>query len=368
MNKASIHSILGEYNTAFILFDTCILLTFEAGDKSRRKEMYENMYDTYFEMGNYKNAIKYQAKYHELKDSIINLEKTEVIADLSLRYEKKKDQARILALENENLEKDIILIKHTKQRNGYLFTGSAIISFIIFSFIYYQNKSRKDKIIADQKINQLEEEKKLLAARFLVEGQGEERKRIAKELHDGLGVLLSTAKMQFSSIKDKSSENKPLIEKATKLLEQAVGDVRKISHNMMPGLLARFGLYEAAENLFEELDDIDGLNSSIHITGDTARLPENTEIMLYQIIQEMVNNTMKHAKAKNISLTMNIISDQLIIKYSDDGKGIDVKEKFDVKSLGLAGVRSRVNFLNGKLNIKSSDVKGTTFLIKIPSM
>ena len=176
----------------------------------------------------------------------------------------------------------------------------------MFLFIFNRHKARKDRIIAEQRIFQLEEEKKLLAARSIIEGQEEERKRIAKELHDGLGVLLSTAKMQFTTIKDKSPENKPLIERATKLLEQAAGDVRRISHNMMPGLLTRFGLYEATEDLMEELDETKGLTATCRIKGDTKRLPENTEIMLYRVIQEMVNNTLKHAEAKNISINMNI--------------------------------------------------------------
>ncbi|MCD4730455.1 MAG: sensor histidine kinase, partial [Bacteroidales bacterium] len=231
---------------------------------------------------------------------------------------------------------------------------------------FYRNKSRKDKIIADQKIKQLEEEKKLLAARFLVEGQEEERKRIAKELHDGLGVLLSTARMQFTTIKDKSPENKQLIDKATKLLEQATGDVRKISHNMMPGLLTRFGLYEAAEGLIEQLDETAGLSATCEIIGDTKRLSENTEIMLYRIIQEMVNNTIKHADATRISLKMDILPELLKINYSDDGKGFNLEEKLKSKSIGLTSIQSRANFLSGKLDIESAYNKGAQFTLSVP--
>jgi two-component system, NarL family, sensor kinase len=94
-----------------------------------------------------------------------------------------------------------------------------------------------------------------MAAKLLVEGQEEERKRIATELHDGIGVLLSATRMQFSVLEEKSPENKDLINRASKMLEQASGDVRKISHNMMPGLLTKLGFLEAAEDLFERISD-----------------------------------------------------------------------------------------------------------------
>ena len=366
MYAADVHAKSGRLNKAFELYDSCILLTKETGEKEKRKEAYMHMYNTYVDVGNFKKAFEYLDKFRLLNDSIYNLEKEEIIADLSLKYEKEKDQAKILALENENLEKDLDLRQRTNQRNVYLFTGSGIIFVIFFLFVFYRHKARKDRIIADQKIKQLEEEKKLLAARSIVEGQEEERKRIAKELHDGLGVLLSTAKMQFTTIKDKSPENKPLIEKATKLLEQAAGDVRKISHNMMPGLLTRFGLYEATEDLFEQLDETEGLNAGIQIIGDTRRLPENTEIMLYRIIQEMVNNTLKHAEAKNISMNMKIQPELLNIQYSDDGKGFDVEEKIESKSIGLTSIQSRVKFLEGELSTESKPGAGVSYFVQIP--
>ena len=197
-------------------------------------------------------------------------------------------------------------------------------------------------------------------------GRKKNESELPKIFHDGLGVLLSTAKMQFSAIKDKSPENKPLIEKATKLLEQATGDVRRISHNMMPGLLTKFGFYEAVEDLFDQINDAEGPKAEIQIEGETTRLPENIEIMLYRIVQEMVNNTLKHADAHKVSLTIKVLQDQLNIQFSDDGKGFDVPEKMDSKTIGLTSILSRVKFLNGTVNVESKPGEGCTYFIQIP--
>ena len=365
-NQGWIYHLKHNYTEALFIYDSCLVLAKKYNIAYRTKEIYWNIFTAYKEMGDYKEAFEYQKKFYKLNDSIYNIEKEEAIANLTLKYEKEKDQARILTLENENLGKSLDLKKRTNQRNIYLFTGSGIIVLFLFLFIFNRHKARKDRIIAEQRIFQLEEEKKLLAARSIVEGQEEERKRIAKELHDGLGVLLSTAKMQFTTIKDKSPENKPLIERATKLLEQAAGDVRRISHNMMPGLLTRFGLYEATEDLMEELDETKGLTATCRIKGDTKRLPENTEIMLYRVIQEMVNNTLKHAEAKNISINMNILPGELNIQYSDDGKGFDMEEKNQSGSIGLTSIQSRIKFLEGEMTTETKPGAGVTFFIQIP--
>lgn len=337
-------------------------------DPQALRDIYLNILSIHEKAGDYKKAFEYQSKYLDIRDSIFKIDKAKIIADVELKYEKEKDQAKILALENENLSKDLTLRKRTNQRNIYLFSGAGVISIILFLLIFYQHKAKKDKIIADQKIKQLEEEKKLLAAKFIVEGQEQERKRIAKELHDGLGVLLSTTKIQFTSIKDKSPENNIIIDKATKLLEQATGEVRKISHNMMPGLLTRFGLFEAAEELIDQVDESEGLSATCEITGDTKRLPENTEIMLYRVIQEMVNNTLKHAEATIISLKIEVHSELININYRDNGRGFNVEEKMKLKSIGLNSIQSRVNFLNGIVTIKSELGQGVNYTIHTPTV
>jgi signal transduction histidine kinase len=330
-----------------------------------KSDILKSIYLLYEQTGEYKKAFEYQTAFLLLKDTLLDIEKTRIVSELNIKYEKEQDQAQILALEKENLQKDLNLKEKTLQRNAFLYSGITVLAFATFVFLYINQKRRKDKIIARQKILQLEEEKMLLAAKSLVEGQEEERKRIANELHDGLGVLLSATKMQFSAIRDTNPENISLIKKATQLLEQATGDVRIISHNMMPGLLTRFGLYDAVRDLFDKINDEGVLEATCYIQENLERFPENQEIMLYRIIQEMVNNSLKHAQASNIRLEIILSGDKLEIIFSDNGKGFNVEEMMDSKSLGLKSIRSRVDFLNGKLQIVSNPGQGTRYIIHV---
>jgi signal transduction histidine kinase len=360
LNISAVYTEQGKIEKARKLQDSCIVMAQSARKSELLLLVYQNIADNLKEDGDFEKAYDYRMKYQELYDSLFNIEKSKAINALLLKYEKGKDQARILELEKENLQR-------TYQRNAYMFTGLGIVVLALFLFAYFRQKARHEKIVTEQKIRQLEEEKKLMAAKLLVEGQEEERKRIATELHDGLGVLLSATRMQFSTIMDKSPENRNLIEKASRMLEQASGDVRKISHNMMPGLLTKLGFYEAAEDLFEQIDENMDLNASCTISGDQEnRLPENKEIMLYRILQEWTNNTLKHAEAKNITLQITILQETLEMIYTDDGKGFDYTGKSDTDSLGLKSVQSRVDFLNGKLTADSQPGKGIRYTLQIP--
>ena len=356
----------GEYDRALEILDTCLKYAKRTSNSELEAQVYYNMYFAYNKKSDYKKALESYLIHDSLQEIIYNLNKDRLMADLEMKYQNEKKQAQILELEKTNLQKDLDLQVRTKQRNAFLFTGIGIIALISFAFLYFRQRTVKDRIIAQQRIRQLEEEKKLLAAKSLVEGQEEERKRIARELHDGLGVLLSTTRMQFSAIRDKSPENQPLIERATKLLEQASSDVRKISHNMMPGLLTKLGLYEAVEDLFEKVSETEGLTVRAHIHEDAQRLPENDEIMVYRIIQELVNNTLKHANAKTIEIQMQVMPGHLDIIYSDDGKGFSMEEKAGSKSLGLQSIESRVNFLNGRMQLYSAPGKGVSYKFEIP--
>lgn len=324
-NKARALSRSGNIKLAKILYDSCLALTYQEGGKDLRIIVLGNIADNYRRLADYRNAYEFLVHKYDLMDTVYNLKKTKIINDLVQKYEKEKDEASILTLQKDNLQKDLNLRKRTSQRNAYLFGGLAIIALTFFIIIYLRQRASREKILAFQKIRQLEDEKKMMGVKLLVEGQEEERKRIATELHDGLGVLLSATKMQIALLGDKSPDNRDMVEKAYHMLEQATGDVRKISHNMMPGLLTRFGFFEAVEDLFENIADKQEMNSVCTITGDQDRMAENKEIMLYRIVQEMVNNTLKHAHAGNIELQINVLTGLLDMNYSDDGVKYSVR-------------------------------------------
>jgi signal transduction histidine kinase len=364
-NIGKIYFDMQDFKTSKMIYDSCLNIALEYDLKDRIVEVYRNLIEYYEKTGNYKMAYQSSKTYYSYIDTIFDLNKQKAIVELQLKYDQEKNRTQILSLRNEGLMKDVALEKRTRQRNGYLFGGSAAIVLFIFSFSFVQQRNRKNRIISDQKIIQLEEEKKLLAARSIVEGQEEERKRIAKELHDGLGVLLSSAKMHFSSLGVQNEKDQTVVSTATKLLEQATTDVRRISHNMMPGLLTRFGLFEAVEDLLDQVDEMEGIHVDYQFQGEEVRLVENTEIMLYRIIQEMINNTLKYAQAEHIKLEINLVDHALHIFYKDNGKGFNLDEKLRTKSLGLTSIQSRVKYLEGSLSINTAPGRGVEYSIDI---
>jgi signal transduction histidine kinase len=350
----------GLQQKAIVYYDSSLTLATQAGYRERQQDLLDNLYAFYSNTGDYKNALQYHVRLEAIKDSMFDENKAFIIDDLRLRYETTQKE-----IENLKQKNEILRIK--KQRNSFIYTVFGIILLAFYIIVYFRTKHRKNKIIAEQKIKQLEEEKKLLAARFLVEGQEKERKRIATAIHDSLGVLLSASKMHVTAIKDKSPETKALIDKATKFLDDASGEMRKISHNMMPGLLTKMGLCEALEDLFENINDTEDIDAKVDVIGPKSeRLPENHEIMIYRVVQEMVNNTLKHAQAKKIDLVLVIHPDELDINYSDNGTGFDVEKMIDKKSLGIQSIQSRVSFLDGQVNIQSSPGNGTVYRLHIP--
>ena len=359
-NLSNINQALGHSEKALQLLDSSTMIAEKLNLRKQIQHNYLYFSEIYGELKDFEKSLQYYKKYTAEKDSMFSIEIHSQLSEFQVKYEKEKDQLQILALEKENLQK-------TNQRNAYMFIGFGILIMALFSVIYFHQKAGHIRTISDQKIHQLEEEKKLIAAKLLVEGQEVERKRIATELHDGLGVLLSATKMQFSIIRDKSPENRELIDKAGRMLEQASGDVRKISHNMMPGLLTQLGFFEAIEDLFEQIADDHDLTVVCNIPENQERLAENKEIMLYRIVQEMVNNTLKHARASNITLQIRVNNGILDLIYSDNGKGFDFREKSEAATLGLQSIQSRVNFLNGKIDFISKPGEGPKYILQIPT-
>ena len=363
--KAKVLSKTGFYSQAEMLLDSSLKMAIRHNFPDLQRDIYEAYYHHYLDRKNYKKALEYQSRYYEIKNQIWNVEKETNISKLRMRYEKEKDQAQILTLTNENLEKDLKIRKRTNQRNIYLFFAGGILLIAVFMLIFLRAKSKHDNYLAMQRIRQLEKDKKLISAQFILEGQEEERKRIAKELHDGIGVLLSTAKMQFSSIDGVTPDSRPKINNATRLLEIAATEVRKITHNMMPGLLTKYGFFEAVDDLIEQINESGTIKAEMTVEGPQPRFSDQEEFMLYRIVQEMINNTLKHAEATRVDLRISVSGNKLQLEYEDNGKGFNAEEKMNNKSIGLTSMKSRSNYLGGDLKLTSAPDKGTKYSIRV---
>ena len=352
---------LGKQAEAESYFKKSLEMAEEIGQKDDISKAYSKLSALYEEQGRYEEALTYHKMLLDVNKEILGLAQADAIEKYEAEYKNLhlKDQNTIKELENKRIQSELNIT--------YISIILAAI-ILIWAAIYFRMKGKKNRIISAQRIKQLEDEKKILSAQSVILGQEEERKRIARELHDGIGVLLSTARIHFSAIEDTESPemSKEVFQKANRMLEQAGTEVRKISHNMMPGVLSKFGLRDAIEDLFDELEDTGQIRTDVSLICSSERLAENMEITIYRVMQELINNTLKHAEATEIRCNLIRKTDSISILYSDNGKGFDADSMSHHNGLGISGIRSRVDFLSGQLDLISKKGEGTTYKIEIP--
>jgi len=229
----------------------------------------------------------------------------------------------------------------------------------LFLFIF---QYRKRKII-------FEKEKQLVALTSIMQGQEAERARIAKDLHDGLGGMLSGIKLNVSAMKDNITvpgQNAGFFNKFISQLDSAIAEMRRVAHNMMPEALLKFGLNEAIKDYCDGINESKSVKIKFTQLGITQPLEKSVEVILYRIIQELTNNAIKHADAKNIFIQLSENENILNLTIEDDGKGFDKNQLKIIKGTGLQNVQSRVDYLKGTWNIESEIGKGTSIIIEIP--
>ena len=202
----------------------------------------------------------------------------------------------------------------------------------------------------------------------LLEGQEQERKRLAREIHDGIGPLLSTVKMNLATIEsDMDTFSEGLSDKFKRtydMIDETAADLRAISHNLMPKVLSDFGLLEALETKCEYLNITKSTKVEFFHSGFTQRLDRLTELALYRICQELMNNTSKYANATKITLQLIKRDTSIQLMYEDNGIGFDVDKSTD--GIGLMNIETRTKALGGISMIDSHPGKGMTATVEIP--
>ncbi len=226
-----------------------------------------------------------------------------------------------------------------------------ILLYFIITAVGYQRKSmrlHKDKIQAE--IDTLENE----------------RRRIASDLHDELGPLLSAVKLQINNIETAGEADRQLVIKSSQHIDSIIHKLREISNNLMPNTLLRKGLKNAIEELTGTYKKASKLEIRFMCEAE-MRLDQNKEINLYRIVQEVLHNTIKHSGATLLLIRLRKDEDRLILATADNGKGFDyfLKSK-ELKGLGLRNLQSRTDVMGGELTCTSQPGKGVTYIFDIP--
>lgn len=360
--------LLGEVNTLTGNLKTAEKNLREAMVISRSLELplerlcYQKMARLYTELNNADSVFAYYEKYEILNTKLYEDNLKNEVAGLQTKYETEKKEQEIASLKQKNIIQELA---SSRQRTYY--AAALVIAGVvgISLFRYQKNKRFKEKTMLQLELQKQQEQ----AARDVIDAEMNERRRIAGELHDGVGQIFSAARMNLSGINTSihftNANHQQIFEKTLTLIDDGCQELRSISHAMMPETLLKKGLPEALRELVNRIDQ-SHLTINLSIFGVENRFSKTLETNLYRIIQEAINNTLKHAQASTMDIQLSYHNNTLDITLEDNGKGFSVAALDAVKGIGLKNIISRVNVLNGKLDIDSQPGKGTLLAITIP--
>lgn len=341
---------MNQPDSAILAVQSAILLGKGMSAGLELKNYYLLASELYESRGDLEQALSFRKQYEVLNDSLLGEKsKTSVqLAEAKYQTEKKEQQ---LQLQQAQIRQ--------KNTVSVIFIGSTVALLVIL-FLIWRTYSQRRRL-QEQKIDQLEKEKLLFATQSLLKGQEAERNRLAKDLHDGLGGLLSGVKLQLGAMKGNlilSEEMGRSFNLALVKLDESINEMRRVAHNMMPEALLKLGLQQALQDYCEGLSASQEFTINGEFHGLEKRMDASTEIVVYRIVQELLNNAVKHAGATRILAQVMRHDGNLTITVEDNGRGFDpIQTK---TGAGMANIRSRVDYLKGQMDVQSTPGKGTS--------
>ncbi len=299
----------------------------------------------------------FNEKYHKLKDSIFSVQKQKAFDEISTKYEVEKKDNKITLLTKEKELKEV-------RMNIIIISASFILALLLLLVYFLRIRIKNQKRSQEQKQKLFTQELKTKNALNLIKGQENERKRLAKELHDGLGGQLSGVKSLIQTI---SPQN--LLEKTNivdKHLTNAIKSLRNISHDLSANFLKNKDFDVLLQQLIKQVFENKNIKTEVSLFPKEKinSLPERYKLNIYRILQESLQNIIKHADANFVSINLTI-ADEITLLIEDNGKGFETNNESD--GIGIKNIKDRLQSLNGTLHIDSKINNGTTLNIHIPN-
>ncbi|RPD90703.1 histidine kinase [Aureibaculum marinum] len=360
---------LKNYHNAQIILSIAHINTVQWDRMELEKQVIQSLVDLYREMKDYKNAYALMTQYVSVSNRIIKEQKSKEIKELEVKYQTLQKENEINSLREEQLLKESEIKRQKTIKYAFLIGFLILlIPIIALLIVYYQKLQAQSQLntqqqeLNKQKVSSLIREQELKLVKASVEAQDEERTRIARELHDSIGGNLAAIKMQMNNLVDKTSLKETIVSQ----LDETYQQVREISHNLIPSKFSQNAFTTLISEYINKLDTSADLDIVFmpYPEDKINALEENIKVEVFNIIQELLTNTLKYAKAKNVEIHLNIHNNSLQLLFEDNGVGFDTTKT--PTGIGLQNIKSRLEKLNAQLNIDSSINHGTAVTVEIP--
>jgi signal transduction histidine kinase/uncharacterized protein HemY len=353
---------LNDSQRAMDYFSKELSIAREIGNKKNMSEGYLNLSNQYKKSDDYKNAYNNYLLYSAVKDSMFNETNSKLISEMEAKYKNEKNQKEITQLTNEN---ELKQLRINSDRNKIIAFIFGILLLLIAAILLYQ----RAQIRSRQKLNAEILKQRELRTKAIIDAQEGEQIRIAKDLHDGVGQLLTGLKLSWQNITGQLNPSDALISEkirsSGKILDEAATEVRNISHQMMPRTLSEAGLVAAIEGMLNSSLRYSGIHYDFEHSNIAGRFSREIELTIFRVTQELVNNILKHSGANTITIQLFRNKNQLVLLVEDNGKGFKFDE-LKVKGLGLMNIITRVKLINGEVNYEQGPFNGSITTIRVP--
>ena len=370
-HKALVIGILGNHSEAVKMLTNTMTKAKEISNLEIQTNIYENLVAIYEDANDHKSANDALIQFHILRDSLNNRKQRKEITELEVKYETATKEKEILVLKEDQLLKEAEIKRQRLLKRFYIFGFIIVLIPIIgLLLVYYQKLKVKNKYnvqkeeINKQKIASFLKEQELKLANTYVIAQNEERNRIARELHDSIGGNLAAIKLQMIDIQ----KDKGIRETIINQLDDTYEQVREISHNLIPKKINQTAFANYISDYIKTIEKVTDPEITFipHPVEKINIIDDNQKVEIFKIIQELMTNALKHAKAKVIEVCLNAYQDSIVIIFEDDGIGFDTKK--EVNGIGLQNIKKRLTLLKAKIDIDSAINRGTAIRIEIPTI
>ncbi|MBU0486427.1 MAG: sensor histidine kinase [Bacteroidetes bacterium] len=366
-NIGNVYKEKHNFSKALAYFRNSLRISKEFGLKDLIMDNYRRIAEVYSLTGSFEKALQYQLMYSDIRDSIYTAESIMQIADMQAKYDLETKEKEIQLLISDNKLK--ILELDNKQIMLYA-VGSGLVLIMLISvigFYAYRNRQRARQLLIREKANEaIRETEKMMLSR-IVEAEENEKTRFAKDLHDGLGPLLSAVKLYFNELPATNPREEEIRKRTNELLNEAVTSTRTIANNLMPTTIRKYGLVKALDAFCEKVSFSGSIQVDFKADPADMAADKTIEIVLFRVVTELINNTIKHSGAKNVIIRLRKDNQTVRVVYQDDGQGFDYEKIMSStdKGLGLNNILTRINSVNGTCNIGSSPGNGIHVTIEV---